>query len=40
VQEYLPDEIKEMRFYAPGDNAREREMRKQLNTLWKGKYGY
>jgi putative ATPase len=40
TQEYLPDEIKEMRFYAPGDNAREREMRKQLNTLWKGKYGY
>ncbi len=40
AQEYLPNEIKEMRFYAPGDNAREREMRKQLNTLWKGKYGY
>lgn len=40
LQEYLPDEIKELRFYTPGENARENEMRKRLGSLWKGKYGY
>ena len=40
LQEYLPDEIKELRFYSPGANAREHEMGKRLKTLWKGKYGY
>lgn len=39
-QEYLPDEIAEQRFYTPGENARENEMRRRLNTWWKGKYGY
>lgn len=39
-QEYLPDEIKEHRFYTPGVNARENEMRKRMQELWKGKYGY
>lgn len=39
-QEYLPDEITERRFYTPGENARENEMRRRLNTWWKGKYGY
>lgn len=38
--EFLPDEIKGMKFYEPGKNAREEEMRKYLRTLWKEKYGY
>ncbi len=40
TQEYLPEEIKGTAFYQPGNNAREREMKKNLNTFWKGKYGY
>ena len=38
-QEFLPDEIKNTKFYEPGDNPREREMRKDLKNKWK-KYGY
>lgn len=38
--EFLPDAIKGMKFYEPGKNAREEEMRKHLRTLWKEKYGY
>jgi putative ATPase len=40
AQEFLPDEIKGMRLYEPGDNARENELRKYLGGKWKGKYGY
>ena len=40
IQEFLPDEIKGTKFYEPGDNAREAELRKYLSTKWKGKYGY
>jgi putative ATPase len=40
AQEYLPDELKENRFYTPGQNARENDMRKRLNKWWDGKYGY
>lgn len=39
-QEFLPDEISGTKFYDPGDNARENEMRKRLKGLWKEKYGY
>lgn len=39
-QEFLPAEISGTKFYAPGDNARENEMRKRLKALWKEKYGY
>jgi len=39
-QEYLPTEILGTRFYDPGKNAREEELRKFLKTLWKDKYGY
>lgn len=39
-QEYLPDEISNMKFYDPGKNAREEELRKFLRSLWKEKYGY
>ena len=39
-QEYLPDEISGTKFYDPGQNPREEEMRKRLKALWKVKYGY
>ncbi len=38
--EFLPDQIKGKKFYEPGKNAREDELRKYLRTLWKEKYGY
>jgi putative ATPase len=40
AQEYLPDEIAGTRFYDPGQNAREEELRKFLRALWGKKYGY
>jgi putative ATPase len=40
VQEFLPDEIKNLKLYDPGNNARENELRKYLKDKWKGKYGY
>ena len=39
-QEYLPKEITGMKFFDPGKNAREEELRKFLKNLWKDKYGY
>jgi putative ATPase len=39
-QEYLPKEISGIKFYEPGKNAREEELRKFLRTLWKDKYNY
>jgi putative ATPase len=39
-QEYLPDAIAGTKFYNPGKNAREEELRKFLKNLWKDKYGY
>lgn len=38
--EFLPDEVKGTKFYEPGNNAREEELRKYLRSLWKEKYGY
>jgi putative ATPase len=38
--EFLPDKIKGTKFYDPGNNPRERELRKQLRDWWKEKYGY
>jgi putative ATPase len=38
--EFLPDDIKGTKFYDPGNNPREEELRKHLRTLWKEKYGY
>ncbi len=38
--EFLPGKIKGTKFYEPGKNARENEMRKQLKDWWKEKYGY
>jgi len=39
-QEYLPKEIEGMKFFDPGNNAREEELRKFLKNRWKDKYGY
>lgn len=39
-QEYLPKEISGTKFYDPGKNAREEELRKFLKNLWKDKYKY
>ncbi len=40
AQEYLPKEIAGTKFYEPGKNAREDELRRFLKSLWKDKYGY
>lgn len=39
-QEFLPDELAETKFFEPGENARERELRQFLKNRWKDKYGY
>lgn len=39
-QEYLPDDIKGTRFFEPGNNARENELRKFLKERWQRKYNY
>jgi putative ATPase len=39
-QEYLPKEIAGTKFFDPGNNAREDELRKFLRSRWKDKYGY
>ncbi len=38
-QEFLPDSLKGCKFYEPGQNVRENEIRKRLQQLWK-KYDY
>jgi len=39
-QEYLPDEIKALKFYDPGNNSREKELKDFLKIRWKDKYSY
>jgi ATPase related to the helicase subunit of the Holliday junction resolvase len=39
-QEYLPDELKGLTFYEPGENKREQQDKFSLNQKWRGKYGY
>jgi putative ATPase len=39
-QEYLPNELSGKKFYDPGKNIREEELRKFLKSLWKDKYNY
>ena len=36
----LPKELEGKKFYEPGKNAREEELRKFLKKLWKDKYNY
>ena len=40
AQEYLPDALSGTKFYEPGHNAREDELRRYLKQLWKDKYSY
>lgn len=40
AMEFLPEELRETKFYDPGTNPREDEMRKFLQNRWKDKYGY
>ncbi|MCF2873302.1 MULTISPECIES: replication-associated recombination protein A [unclassified Tenacibaculum] len=39
-QEFLPDEIKNTKFYEPGNNARENQFRELLRQRWGDKYNY
>jgi putative ATPase len=39
-QEFLPEKILGKKFYEPGDNTKEKELRARLIELWKKKYGY
>jgi putative ATPase len=39
-QEFLPDKIKGTKLYDPGSNARENDLRRNLQKLWGKKYGY
>ncbi len=34
LEQYLPEEVRDARFYWPGANPREEEMRKRLDLLW------
>ena len=40
AMEFLPDAIRETKFYEPGKNAREEELRNYLKKLWDKKYNY
>ena len=40
LMEFLPDGLQGTKFYDPGNNAREEELRKFLKARWKEKYGY
>ncbi len=40
LHEFLPDALAGTTLYQPGDNAREKETRARLKSLWKEKYGY
>lgn len=39
-QEFLPEAISGLKFYEPGNNPREKELRAFLKQRWKDKYGY
>jgi len=39
-EQYLPDGLEKTRFYQPGENPRESEMRKRLEHLWKDMKSY
>ena len=38
--EFMPEELKGTKFYDPGKNPREDDIRKRLRAMWKEKYGY
>ncbi len=37
-QEFMPEGLEGRRFYEPGENPREEELARRIQTLWKGKY--
>ena len=39
-QELMPEALSGRVFYQPGDNAREQQLKTQLRSMWKEKYGY
>ncbi len=39
-EEFLPDKIRGLRLYDPGNNPREKEIAERLKKWWKGKYHY
>ena len=39
-QEFLPDALRGVKFYEPGQNPREEETRRLLRSRWGNKYGY
>lgn len=39
-QEFLPENIRGEKFYDPGNNTKENEIRKRMKFLWKNKYNY
>jgi len=39
-QEFLPTEISKTKFFEPGENTREKELRQFLKNRWKDKYDY
>ena len=39
-QEFLPDSIAGKSFYTPGNNAKEANIRKAMQAIWKEKYGF
>ena len=39
-QEFMPDGLNNTTFYEPANNARENDMRKQLQSQWGKKYRY
>ena len=39
-QEFLPDQLRGVKFYEPGQNPRQEETRRQLRAHWGQKYGY
>ncbi|WP_026463224.1 replication-associated recombination protein A [Adhaeribacter aquaticus] len=39
-QEFLPEQLSNFKFFEPGNNARENEMRKNLKNMWGDKYKY
>jgi putative ATPase len=38
--EFLPKDLEGFRFYDPGENTKESQIRKFLKLRWKDKYGY
>lgn len=40
IQEYMPDEAMNIKFYEPGNNVSESKLKERMHFLWKGKYGY